>query len=178
MRRITKSLLASGGVLVGMLLATAPIALGVRLNLTDSLPRGLYIETHERIGRGSLVVECLPLSLATFAMQRGWLGKGSCASGVMPILKQVAAVAGDEVEITDAYVAVNGQMLWRTRTLHLDSQGRWVPAVPRGTRMLKEGEVFLMATSIPNSWDGRYTGPAQLSDLVATVQPVWTEEEQ
>jgi len=150
--------------------------LHLRVNLTDSLPRGIYRETSEEIRRGSYVAECLPDDLARFAVRRGWLGKGSCANGTNPILKQVVAIAGDEVTIDNAYVAVNGMVLLRTASLKLDSQGRWIPAIPRGTFTLKAGEVFLLATNIPNSWDSRYTGPARRENIIATARPVWIEE--
>ena len=148
-----------------------------RINLTDSLPRGLYQETDEAIRRGSYVAECLPPALATFAVRRGWLGKGSCTDGTAPILKQVVAVAGDVVEVADKYVAVNDVLVLQTVTLKLDSQGRWIPAIARGSYTLKDGEVFLLATNIPNSWDSGYTGPASIHDIITTARPVWVEKQ-
>jgi type IV secretory pathway protease TraF len=36
---------------------------------------------------------------AALARARGYLGRGSCAGGVQPVLKPVIAVAGDVVEL-------------------------------------------------------------------------------
>ncbi len=165
------------GCFVGVLLTGigAVSWLGLRLNLSDSLPRGVYQETHERIHPGTLVAECLPPELAAFGTQRGWLGKGYCPTGTPPILKQVVAVAGDTVEVTDDFVAVNGSKIPCSATQQFDSQGRKIPAIARGIYAIQPSEVFLLATNIPNSWDSRYTGPARLGDIIATARPVWTE---
>ena len=149
--------------------------LRLRLNLSNSLPRGVYQETDEPIHVGTLVAECLPPHLAQLAQERGWVGKGYCPTGTPPILKQVVAIAGDTVEVTDYFIAVNGVKIPHSATQKRDSHGRDVPAIPRGTYLLASGEVFLLATNIPNSWDSRYTGPAQLTDIMTTARPVWTE---
>lgn len=149
---------------------------GYHINLTDSLPRGVYKETTEPLTRGVLAVECLPQEWAELGLQRGWIHTGSCSNGTMPVLKQVVAVPGDTVHLTGSYVAINGEILLGTATLHLDSQGRWIPAVARGEYVLKADEYLLLADNIPNSWDGRYTGPAKRADIIATAKPIWTEE--
>ncbi len=173
---VTKGALTLG-CFAGVVLAGIGVVswLGLRLNLSDSLPRGVYQETHERIHRGTLVAECLPPALAAFGTQRGWLGKGYCSTGTPPILKEVVAVAGDTVEVRDEFVAVNGSKIPCSATQKIDSQGREVPAIARGIYEIKPGEVFLLATNIPNSWDSRYTGPARVADIITTARPVWTE---
>ncbi len=176
MNWVTKCALTLGcfaGVVLAGIGAVAWLRL--RLNLSDSLPRGVYQETHERIHRGTLVAECLPPELAAFGTQRGWLGKGYCPTGTPPILKHVVAIAGDTVEVTNAFVAVNGVKIPCSATQQFDSQGREIPTIARGVYTIKLGEVFLLATNIPTSWDSRYTGPARLHDIIATARPVWTE---
>ena len=141
-----------------------------RFTWSDSVPWGLYKDTNELIYRGTFVAECLPLDLAALAKERDWLGKDR----IPPILKQVAAIPGDTVELAEEYVAVNGAFILNTATRKLDSKGREIPAVARGTFVLKPGEVFLLGTNSERSWDGRYTGPAKIADLIATLQPVIT----
>ena len=161
----------------GMLWGTtgAITASGLHVNLTDSLPRGIYQETREPITVGALVMECLPPELATLGLQRGWLMRGSCPTGAMPVLKRVGAVAGDTVKLGE-FVTINGQVLLGTGTLFLDSQGRAIPQIARGEYMLKEGEVFLLADYTPTSWDSRYYGATKVTDIIATVKPLLTEE--
>lgn len=70
---------------------------GFRLNLTESLPRGIYRTTGEAPRRGSIVVVCLPLDAAELARERGYLGPGSCPGGVRGLGKVVLAMGDDFV---------------------------------------------------------------------------------
>jgi conjugative transfer signal peptidase TraF len=139
-----------------------------RITLSDSLPRGLYCETTEPLARGVIVAECLPAELTAFGMERGYLQ--NCF-----ILKQVAGMPGDTIELAEDYVAVNDNLVLNSATLREDTKGRKIPTIERGTFVLKAGEIFLLATNSERSWDGRYTGPAKMSDVRATLKPVFTE---
>ena len=170
--RLVSSSLAT----VAALLALVEVP-AVRINTSNSMPPGLYRVTQEPLSRGVLVEECLPLELAKLARERDYLPKGSCPGEVGTILKQVVGLAGDRIEIGQNYVAVNGKLILNTATREKDAKGRAIPAIDRGTFTLKEGEVFLLATNSPRSWDGRYMGPTKLADVIATLRPVWTEGE-
>lgn len=150
-------------------------AAGYRVNWTDSLPRGIYQDTQEPITYGTLVTECLPQKWAELGVNRGWISHGSCANGAMPILKKVVGMPGDTIVLTREYVAVNGKILLGTASLFLDSQGREIPHMLRGTYVLGPAEFWLMADNIVNSWDSRYTGPAARENIKTTVRPVWVE---
>src|SRR5678816_1413351 len=156
-----------------MLLTGAYSTLPFHWNYTDSLPWGLYRETHEPITRGVLVWECLPENLATLGWQRGWLGRGMCPTRTTPVLKQVAAVEGDIVRLTNAFVEINGEILLNTQTLWLDSNGREIPRVPRGTFTLQPGQALLLGIS-QTSWDGRYYGPSDLANVRGTAPVSYT----
>ena len=146
---------------------------GYRIPLTDSVPFGLYKVTDEPVSRGLFVAECLPLDMATFATERGYLQEGSCPGKVMPLLKEVVAVEGDEVDLTWAYVAVNGHVIFSSETRIIDSKGRAVPAFRRGKFRLKPGEFLSLGLNSERSWDGRYMGPTKVADVIATLKPVW-----
>ena len=148
-----------------------------RVNLTNSIPRGLYRERQEDLRRGVYVAARLPLEWVALAKERGWLSEGGNPGHLPPILKQVAAVPGDTVEITDSYVAVNGSLIPNTETKKVDSKGRALPTFERGTFTVKPGQVFLIATNAENSLDSRYMGPVQIANLISTLQPVWVERE-
>src|SRR2546422_11670272 len=82
------------------LLVTGWLA-GLRLNLTGSLPVGLYVASGATSGRGALVLACLPPGVAAFARARGYVPRGgACLGGVVPIGKSVLAMAGDTVTVT------------------------------------------------------------------------------
>jgi type IV secretory pathway protease TraF len=50
---------------------------GLRLNLTGSLPVGLYLASHGVPGRGATVLVCLPSGVAAFAKVRGYVPQGA-----------------------------------------------------------------------------------------------------
>ena len=174
MRNLIKVLLA--GIVLTILCGWTEIP-HFRVNLTNSIPRGLYRVTNSAYQRGEFVAARLPPEWAALAIERGWLSEGGNPSHYPPILKQIAALPGDTVEITDSYVAVNGSLIPNTETKKVDSKGRALPAFERGTFTVQPGQVFLVATNAENSLDSRYMGPVLIADLISTLQPVWVERE-
>src|SRR5881296_3871198 len=82
---------------------------GLRLNLTGSLPVGLYVAAGGTPVRGALVLVCLPPEVAAFASARGYVPRGgACPGGVLLIGKPVLAIAGDTVTVTPTGLLVNG----------------------------------------------------------------------
>jgi conjugative transfer signal peptidase TraF len=113
--------------LSGAILA-AVLGLGLHLNLSPSAPRGLYRAVAGTPTRGAWVAACVSPEAAALGRARGYLGAGSCAGGVQPVLKPVIAVAGDVVELGPEGVAVNGQRLPASASADVDSVGRGSPA--------------------------------------------------
>ncbi|MBT8470617.1 MAG: conjugative transfer signal peptidase TraF [Deltaproteobacteria bacterium] len=146
-------------------------SVGLRLNLTPSLPRGVYFLRPGVPARGTLVAACLPAEAATVGRRRGYLGSGTCANESAPVLKFVAAVAGDVVEIgTDT--RVNGAYLQSAPPIE-DRAGRPLGAYPTGRYMLRRGELWLYSPS-PHSWDSRFFGPVSMDEVLGVVRPLWT----
>ena len=148
--------------------------LGLRLNLTESLPRGVYRTITEEPRRGSIVVVCLPLEAAELARERGYLGPGSCPGGVRGLGKIVLATGGDVVAHREKGIAVNQKPILSSRTLTLDSRQRALPHYPWGEYVLGSREFWLFSPYRPNSYDSRYFGPVSASHVVAVLRPVWT----
>ena len=146
-------------VLGGLVCAAVVSTRWVRLNLSPSVPRGLYRLTAVRapLARGTLVMLPVPASMQPW---RPWL---------VPLLKPVAAVAGDWVCVRDAHVWVHGQDYGLQ---HAQAAGQWLPQW-RGCRVLEEGEVFL-ASPAPKSLDSRYFGIVRITALTAQAIPVLT----
>ena len=145
------------------------------VNLTESMPRGVYRKTNESLTRDVIVVECLPLELAQFGRARGYLHEGNCPGHAIPILKKVVGVPGDNIEIGDGYLAINGVLLLDGFLLKQDASGRELPHLEPQTITLAADEYFLLA-SHPRSWDSRYTGSVQRAQIIATVRPLLTEQ--
>src|SRR3546814_5334919 len=82
--------------------------------------------------------------------ERGYLGRD------VPLLKHVAAKAGQRVCRIGANVGVDGRAV--TVALIRDRNGRSLPAW-QGCRTLAAGELLLLNPDHPDSLDGRYFGP-------------------
>lgn len=144
-------------------IAAGVIAMGARsadvwINLSPSLPMGIYRTVRGPIARGSIVVVCLPESVALFARQRKYLTHGSCPGAVEPLGKTVAAVAGDTVSVTANGVAIDGRLIPESRPMPRDSHGRLLAPAPLASTVLRQGQLFLLSVRRPGSFDSRYFG--------------------
>ena len=81
--------------------------------------------------RGAYVSFCPPdTPIFRLAKERGYLAKGACASGLQPLLKSVAATAGDRVILNEKGFWVNGELVSNSRAENQDRLGRPLPAFP------------------------------------------------
>lgn len=94
---------------IGLVGAAVALRLGVGLNVSRSVPRGVY-RTADAPTRGALVVACLPAAVAVFGRARGYLDSGDCSGSTQPVLKSVGAVPGDVVEVDREPATVNGAL--------------------------------------------------------------------
>lgn len=135
-------------------------------NATASAPIGLYrIVSARDLRTGDLVLARTPPAFVALFAERGYLPAG------VPLLKQVAAVAGSIVCRRGMSVAVDGVAV--AEALPTDSQGRPLPAWD-GCRLVGPSEAFLLVPEIPASLDGRYFGVVATSTLIGRAVPLWT----
>lgn len=140
-------------------------------NASDSVPVGWY--RIDPAGRkagsspvGSIVLIRLPDASASLAAQRGYLPIG------IPLLKRVAAVAGQHVCIADRIVRIDGVTVAAARVA--DRAGRPLRAWS-GCRRLRHGELLLLSTTNPASFDSRYFGPVEASAVLGIAHPLLLE---
>ena len=149
---------AWSSVVLGVLvLAAVGSTRWVRLNLSPSVPMGLYRlrALPPRLTPGMLVL--LPVPVAV----RPWLRGG------MPFLKPVAAVEGYEVCVLGGSLWIAGQLYG---TVYTEAEGKPLPRL-EGCSVVPEGTVFL-ASPYPGSLDGRYFGMTPRTDLTAGGSPL------
>lgn len=146
------------------------IAAGARLNTTPSAPGGLWYvsDAPPSIRRGELVEVCPPAApVVRLAADRGWIERGDCQAGTIPLLKAVAAVAGDRVQIAGGELArINGRQVPNTAALS------GIPAWPDGVYTVPAGAVWLFSSYSPNSFDSRYFGPVPVGLIRGEARPV------
>jgi conjugative transfer signal peptidase TraF len=124
--------------------------------------------------RGELVLACLPVPIAAWAMQRHYIAGGSCPGGAEPVVKILAAIQGDEVVVDSGFVAINKVHVPHSQTAVVDSQGRPLPHVAWGPRQVAAGEVWLFGFNHPHSWDARYFGAIPADNVRGILQPLVT----
>lgn len=148
---------------------------GLRLNLTQSMPMGLYRIVGRMPARGATVLVCLPPGIAIFASERGYVPRGgACAHGTVPIGKVVLGVPGDTVTLLPAGLLLNGVPVPNSRALARDHRGQSLPKLRYGPRVLGSGTLWLYSPYSAWSFDSRYFGPVAASCVVAVVRPLWT----
>lgn len=137
-------------------------------NASASVPIGLY-RAHPRaaVKVGDLVAVSPPSALETFLAQRHYLPLR------VPLLKPVAAMAGQTVCRSGYRISVDGKHFGNA--LPADRHGRPLPRWS-GCRRLGAHQIFLMSTSVPDSFDGRYFGPLPASSVRATLTPLWVSK--
>lgn len=163
-------------VVVTAILLGAPTLIGVagyRINLTPSAALGLWqILPLQRAAKvGDRVFVCPPdTPMMREAFARGYLRRGLCAGGVAPLIKSVAAVAGQKVEIGTG-VFIDGQPLLSSRPLPHDASKR--PLHPYQGGVIALGHIYLHS-EFPGSFDSRYFGPISTDTIVGLAQEIWT----
>ena len=138
--------------------------LSLWINLSPSVPLGVYHRVAEPVMRGSIVVVCLPTHIGTFARSRGYLGYGPCPGHAEHLGKRVAGIPGDTVRIDRDGVRINNFLIPNSQLLHTDTRGRLLPEGPRSV-IVRSGEIFLLSTDNRRSFDGRYFGAIPVSDV-------------
>jgi conjugative transfer signal peptidase TraF len=147
-----------GSILVIPLVLLMGATASVRLNISPSLPYGLYRlrPVAPPLTRGMLVVVHVP----------GWSVR------TRPFMKPIAAVSGEWVCRVGHSLVIHGADfgpvydVWR---------GSPLPSVVAADTcaVVTPGYVFL-ATAAPYSLDSRYYGPVALHQIVATATPLLT----
>lgn len=150
----------------------------LRLNMTDSQPVGIYTlrPADEAAVRGDLVTFCLELKnpYSDLAKERGYVGGGTCASGLKPLLKRLAGLPGDEVEIAPDGIILNGSFMHLSFRPEIDSRGREMPPSLLQNGEIPEGLALVISQEHGNSFDSRHFGLVPLAALTKVV-PVFTE---
>ena len=136
-------------------------------NPSDSVPIGWYrIGSSDALHVGAIVLTTLPPDAAALAAQRRYL------PAHVPLLKRVGAVAPQHVCVFDALVWIDGVPV--AAVLPADRLGRPLPSWPH-CRRLEAGELFLLSSTNPASFDSRYFGPVSASAVIGVAHSLWLE---
>jgi conjugative transfer signal peptidase TraF len=143
-----------------------PAVLGYCLNLTRSEPPGIYRVIDGGNERGSLVWLKQPAGPAALILRR-------YAPANIPLIKRVAAIPGDLVQLDAHGLSVN-RMLWpSSAALAHDAEGRSLPTYCFGAYRVRCGQLWVMSDH-PRGIDSRYFGPVSEASVISRVLPVIT----
>lgn len=155
---------------IGLAALLMPLAMPHRVHLvynpSDSVPRGWYrIVPADSLQVGSIVLARLPAPAVALAAQRDYLPVD------VPLLKRIGAVAPQRVCVEGVSVRIDD--VAAAAVMRADGRGRplstWLQC-----RQLAHGELFLLSSTNPASFDSRYFGPIRASDVIGSAQPIWT----
>jgi len=169
--------LTSGTAIVGsvfLALGMVCYAVGARINTSKSIPVGLYWMTERHIEKGEYVLLCPPPNnVFDEAKKRGYFGAGFCPSDYEYLMKKILAAKKDKVSISDDGVRVNGELLPFSTPLSADKYGRPLPVL-RGEYRLGYSDLLLMTDVSPISFDSRYFGLVNRSQIRGVIRPIFT----
>ncbi len=155
--------LAIGSVALGLTIAWPP-APRLVWNASASAPIGLYqVYPGAPARAGDMVVARLPGGFRMLAAERHYLPAN------VPLVKRVAAVAGSQVCAGGRTILIDGRPVATRQTA--DPHGRTLPWWD-GCVDLRGRQLFLLMDA-PDSFDGRYVGITDDSDVVGRAVLLW-----
>lgn len=138
--------------------------MGLRLNLTSSMPLGIYKIVKKKIEIGDTVLFCMSdPRYREMIIARDYIPYGKCAGGYAPLLKEVIALEGTRYSVTEEGMFLNNALVPESRPLQVDRKGRpmfWTKSGKVGK------DEILVFSSLANSLDSRYFGPVKAKDII------------
>jgi type IV secretory pathway protease TraF len=170
------------GIVAGVFAGTVgAVQAGVRINLSPSMPKGLYrlVDCDETAGRDAAVGDRVAIDTkeassnagVAFFRTQGWLTYSGRPDDLL--MKTIVGAGSDEVTETDGRLYVNGQPLGRNASRRQRAVGTLpLPSVELPQR-IKEGEVWL-SSDHERGIDSRYFGAVARSSIACKVEAAWT----
>lgn len=153
-----------GITLLGLTMAFPP-APRLVWNASASVPIGLYAVTPGApVDVGDMVIARVPDPWRMMAAERRYIPAN------VPLVKRVAAVAGDEICALGKEVFINGA--WVVERSVADAKGRPMPRWS-GCVRLRGRQLFLLMPDKPGSFDGRYFGVTEGGLVVGKTRLLW-----
>lgn len=166
---------AFAGVMTALILIGAAAAAGVRVNTTHSIPVGLYMVSDAPVRKDAYVLVCPPDDeIFATAKSRGYISSGFCDGRYGYLMKRVKGLANDTITVADNGVSVNDELLPLSVPVAADDNGAALPLYRANGYVLGVHQVLLMGDDSPLSFDARYYGPLDVSQIQTVIEPFFT----
>lgn len=154
--------------LVIVLICIAILALyqvGFRINVTGSMPKGLYfLQSSNLLKRNDFVVVKLPPNQLLIGMQRQYVVTSDTL-----LLKRLIALPGDKVGFKNSKVIVNGAFVYEAQRFAKDKHGREMNPIKDGAYLCSRDDYWVLGMN-DLSWDSRYFGAVSRKDILNKVR--------
>lgn len=146
----------------------------ISFNFTSSMPIGIYQRFEQRkIFLNDLISVCLPKPMAAIGKHRGYIGFGSCPNNSTPLLKELIALPGDTVVLSQSSITVNGVTYYTPQQKFDHNHKRIKHWVKNGVYKHIKG-VWVYGSHDPiHSWDSRYFGGIPVKNIQGIYKPLW-----
>ena len=161
-KKIMLAIAAAGLAFLAMKPLVNPVPL-VIWNASDSVPIGWYLVSKRQPRIGEIAVNKPAEWVQIYASSRGYLPKD------VWLLKPIYAVHPAIICRFGRHVFFNGKHAAKAK--FMDKMGRVLP-VWKGCRVLTPNQYFLLGHH-RDSFDSRYFGPVDKSQVVGTASPLW-----
>ena len=140
------------------------------INVTPSIPYGIYLKCGNKINVGDYVSFCLAPELQKFGLQRGYLEPGKACNGSTSLVKKVIALPYDKVTLSESQIIVSGKVFHYATASH-DSLQRSLKGYTAGT-YTDDCYWVVGDYDVNHSWDSRYYGCIQPQQIISKVKPI------
>lgn len=146
----------------------------VIINLTESLPLGLWHRTALSFNKGSVVGFCPNLTDKVKQDYRLEASKNGllriCEENVQMLIKPIVAKHGDVVRVTGNKIFVNERFL--VERLAKDGYGNPIASVKDGVYNVAQDEYWMISTYNKASFDSRYYGAIKVDQIKYSFEPL------
>ncbi|MEI6057003.1 MAG: conjugative transfer signal peptidase TraF [Lentisphaerota bacterium] len=142
---------------------------GFRINITSSMPIGLYLLCEAKdLKNDDLVAVKLPPEIISQGLERGYIKTKDTI-----LVKQLIALPGDKVIYKNNQLLVDDIYTYKCVVTAKDGQGRDMKPLKEGTYTLGNNEYLVLGKN-DDSWDSRYFGPIERKNLINRVKLILT----